>query len=480
MIKYTCPKCRSMLESPRSLGGQYDKCPLCGSRNVVPSPTRPVWRWWVFGGCGAGLGIAVCIALALWHAKKETPDGQVKALNSPSHHAREGLVQPAPDGQVTALNSTSGQEAASPQPASGGKPALATVDQLGEADRAVEKASQKALADLRSSKGSFLARIGLIRLRPLPASAVPILASSLNDQEKDVRGSAATILAYHHREVQKVLLSIEAARKREKDAQVQGMMDCAIEHLKAVGEELPVLADSAEVSKLLDAGITALTKTEKRALIHMRGTDYQYSPDGSRTEFTTDYYRPLTMDLPDRAAIGAPGTKCMAIIGWHWQVAVEDNASQVRAPDIGSIVRLEGPLKLTHSTLENGTILQSSSQGWSLLSNVQAVGRMKSFLQVRHQLLEGDLDYRGVGALGAGVIGPKAGELFQPLAEAAKSAPSGYSGQAIIAHCSLAFREIGDRKAVPFLKELRKRLEQEKARPDAVDAAIAALEKLEK
>ena len=36
MIQYSCVKCGSMLESPNSMAGRADKCPLCGATCIVP------------------------------------------------------------------------------------------------------------------------------------------------------------------------------------------------------------------------------------------------------------------------------------------------------------------------------------------------------------------------------------------------------------------------------------------------------------
>ena len=38
MIQYRCTKCGTILESPDSMVGQEDKCPLCGQVCVVPAP----------------------------------------------------------------------------------------------------------------------------------------------------------------------------------------------------------------------------------------------------------------------------------------------------------------------------------------------------------------------------------------------------------------------------------------------------------
>jgi DNA-directed RNA polymerase subunit RPC12/RpoP len=38
MIAYGCARCGVLLESPESLAGKPDKCPLCGQQNIVPPP----------------------------------------------------------------------------------------------------------------------------------------------------------------------------------------------------------------------------------------------------------------------------------------------------------------------------------------------------------------------------------------------------------------------------------------------------------
>jgi len=41
MITYKCPKCRSVLESPESMLGQYDACPVCKLKVLVKVESRP-------------------------------------------------------------------------------------------------------------------------------------------------------------------------------------------------------------------------------------------------------------------------------------------------------------------------------------------------------------------------------------------------------------------------------------------------------
>jgi DNA-directed RNA polymerase subunit RPC12/RpoP len=41
MIRYTCPRCKSSLESPASFAGQKLNCPNCGQRMQIPQPSVP-------------------------------------------------------------------------------------------------------------------------------------------------------------------------------------------------------------------------------------------------------------------------------------------------------------------------------------------------------------------------------------------------------------------------------------------------------
>lgn len=58
MIRYKCPKCRATLESPRSMAGQPDRCPMCGQVCLVPARRHPIPL--ILGGCAAVVVVAVC------------------------------------------------------------------------------------------------------------------------------------------------------------------------------------------------------------------------------------------------------------------------------------------------------------------------------------------------------------------------------------------------------------------------------------
>ena len=63
MIRYHCSNCDTKLESPASMAGRKDRCPVCGSPCDVPASRR---RWPVAVGIGAGLlllGIGVVVAI---------------------------------------------------------------------------------------------------------------------------------------------------------------------------------------------------------------------------------------------------------------------------------------------------------------------------------------------------------------------------------------------------------------------------------
>jgi DNA-directed RNA polymerase subunit M/transcription elongation factor TFIIS len=44
MIRFTCPACKSVLESPPHKGGDKVACPKCGQRLLIPNPVKPAAR----------------------------------------------------------------------------------------------------------------------------------------------------------------------------------------------------------------------------------------------------------------------------------------------------------------------------------------------------------------------------------------------------------------------------------------------------
>ncbi len=64
MINYKCAKCGATLESPGSMAGQQDKCPICGQVCVVPQPRNRVPI--ILAACGGGVAVVVLVVAAVW------------------------------------------------------------------------------------------------------------------------------------------------------------------------------------------------------------------------------------------------------------------------------------------------------------------------------------------------------------------------------------------------------------------------------
>jgi len=69
MIRYKCVKCGGLLESPSSMAGQQDQCPLCGKTYTVPQKkTRTPLALGVMAAVGV---IVVLAAILLWAVGQE-------------------------------------------------------------------------------------------------------------------------------------------------------------------------------------------------------------------------------------------------------------------------------------------------------------------------------------------------------------------------------------------------------------------------
>ena len=108
MIRYSCPSCGASLESPTSLAGQFDECPLCMSKNTVPtspsnrgsrSPSALVWA-----SCIVGLGILLAVLCVWWFiaAPKRAP---ARAANdeTKTNQAAEKVPSNAPPAERVVL-----------------------------------------------------------------------------------------------------------------------------------------------------------------------------------------------------------------------------------------------------------------------------------------------------------------------------------------------------------------------------------------
>jgi len=74
MIKYECPKCGTALESPSSMAGQEDQCPLC--KHTCTVPERKTGRRVFIGSCvGGGLLLAVALTVVLVPWAREPRSG---------------------------------------------------------------------------------------------------------------------------------------------------------------------------------------------------------------------------------------------------------------------------------------------------------------------------------------------------------------------------------------------------------------------
>ena len=77
MIRYKCGRCGAKLESSDSLGGELDKCPMCGFACAVPRPKPPKRRAFLILGGAAGLlagaTLAVVITFALTSGTGPSP-----------------------------------------------------------------------------------------------------------------------------------------------------------------------------------------------------------------------------------------------------------------------------------------------------------------------------------------------------------------------------------------------------------------------
>lgn len=73
MIQYNCPQCGEALESPSSLAGKQDTCPLCGYACTIPqAPSRkPI----ILATAGAAVAVlTVALLLLLWPYEDEPSD----------------------------------------------------------------------------------------------------------------------------------------------------------------------------------------------------------------------------------------------------------------------------------------------------------------------------------------------------------------------------------------------------------------------
>ena len=96
MIRYTCPNCHALLESPSKMAGQNDECPLCMSTHVVPTKGNHAWLW--LGGILTALIIITSMSLFVWQLAKQKPHGETLVTSIPP--TRQVLEPDQPSGTV--------------------------------------------------------------------------------------------------------------------------------------------------------------------------------------------------------------------------------------------------------------------------------------------------------------------------------------------------------------------------------------------
>jgi len=350
--------------------------------------------------------------------------------------------------------------------------ALATEAELREADRRVEAKARSLVQRLKSRVADtrYFAQKELIRLRPLPASVVGPLIQCLSGTEKKARQAAASLLAYHQRSPGTALPALRTTRAAEKDKDIRRQLDAAIAILEAAGKESPVLAHSAHVGQLLETAIREAARTPGRLFRVSRLVSYV----DMRVWRTVS---PTTEHVPERVVLRSKGADCEAVIGWEWQMQFEDGKSRLDPPPIGAILCLEDALALTKSQLAKGTILSHTTQGWSVITEQEAIKRLRVLLSLKQRLDFPFPDHRVVAALGAAALGPRAKTLSSELIAVAKSNIKDVLAGMLVSDCAVALGRIAETTALPALRQLRKDAGDHEGIVSAIDAAIAQLER---
>jgi hypothetical protein len=183
-------------------------------------------------------------------------------------------------------------------------------------------------------------------------------------------------------------------------------------------------------------------------------------------------------DMPDTVILQSTGATCRARLGWKWVVTREANVTTnpalnlelpgvkafVEDPPMGAILCLEGPTTSGSTAIPAGAILENAPQGWCLLTEQEAIAKMKALLKSK-RIIKNPREFsmmqywlsQELGAWGAGAIGPPAKELVPVLVETAESLPQ--RGRPPDRHparaCVQAIVQIEGKSAQPLLKQIR-------------------------
>ncbi len=97
MISYKCSKCGAILESPKSMAGQEDKCPLCG--HVCALPESKGRMPLIMGICGGGGAVVVLVVAIVWlwpHGNESAGPPGEQLSRAPLAADPKPKVQPKP------------------------------------------------------------------------------------------------------------------------------------------------------------------------------------------------------------------------------------------------------------------------------------------------------------------------------------------------------------------------------------------------
>ena len=301
-------------------------------------------------------------------------------------------------------------------------------------------------------------------LRPLPAAAVEELLKCLSSSTRGTRRDAGVVLARHQRNPGSALGAIRKARAVEKDDAVRDVLDAAIGILEAAPEKPRVLADSAEFTDRLESAFVRETKRPGREL--WRGAWRRREDDGSIA--VTQTWSPVPEQLPEKLILGKEAAGCAVTIGWQWRVHSRADKPYLLPPPVGAVAHLQGLLALSKSRVPAGSILMHTTQGWSAVTESQAIGQLGCYLRLRAGASISS-DYVQTGALGAAALGPRAKQLVPALLAAAEE----HKDTLTAGYCAIALARTRDKSLLPKLRAI-KGLSPGVA--NLFDAAIAELE----
>lgn len=98
MIRYTCIKCGVELESPSSMAGRKDTCPLCGTACTVPRVVRRSRRVVVIVACSIGTVFIITVAVLLFGSIRDKNRQPSENGDPKTPRAVLGPEGPADDG----------------------------------------------------------------------------------------------------------------------------------------------------------------------------------------------------------------------------------------------------------------------------------------------------------------------------------------------------------------------------------------------